>query len=236
MNWAKFRRQVVYKIATQGVRIIGVNQWYDLRRGDIVKRWMGIVAGSVGGLAILAGIYGFVNFLLPPVVPAPAPAVASPPLEKARQATPAASSSPTVKSQGPFGFEPIQYALLQTVIVNQAHALHISLIAPKSSYPGTTLEESYVSHSILNIQYNNMIVMESARPIVSIYKPISTVAIRLNNGIVGQWEWIPGGGGPPYRLLFQQNGTYVRIQLYSPQVNNSLTSTEHVAEQFGPLA
>lgn len=191
--------------------------------------------GGLGILGIAAAIFGFmgVSKLLPSPhpLPGPTPVVA---VVKAHRA-PTRHSTQSSAIPAPNAMEPINYNLFMSILVSAGHSLHMTVLVPQSSYTGTTLEEAYADDDILNLQYNNMIVMESPDPIASTYRPTGETAVTLGNGATAEWEFIPGGGGPTHRLEFEVSGTYIRLQLYHPQVNNSLSSTEEVANTFSSV-
>jgi hypothetical protein len=139
---------------------------------------------------------------------------------------------------GPYGFQPVSYTTFQGQLAQAGRSLKMTVLVPSDAYPGTQVEETYISSgSVLNIIYSNMVVMESPDPILPYYKPMSSESAVLANGIPATWDWIPGGGGGPnHRLLFEEDGTYVRLQLYNPPLTNTLTSAEHVADEFSSLA
>ncbi len=198
-------------------------------------RWPAPIA-LIGGSLGVAALFTALAMMLPPVVPASSIAnAASAPAPAHPHPAPAAATAPVVKPSGPYGFEPIQYGVFQSQLTREAHALHLTLVAPQSSYPNTSLLDSYIEGPLLMLHYNNMLVIESSQPIPSTYRPLSSTAVTLSNGITADWVWSPGGGGPQYRLQFQEQQTYVRLQLYSPQVPGTLSAAEHVAEQFATL-
>ncbi|PSR23354.1 MAG: hypothetical protein C7B45_03300 [Sulfobacillus acidophilus] len=190
---------------------------------------------SLGGLAAAVGVGIGVWHILPSTVPQfpaqPAPAVAV-----HRTVGPTVKTVATVS--GPYGFQPVSYTSFQGQLSQAERRLKMTVIVPSDAYPGTQVEETYISSgSVLNIIYSNMVVMESPDPILPYYKPMSSVAGELANGTPTTWDWIPGsGGGPNHRLLFEEDGTYVRLQLYDPPLTNTLASAEHVADEFGSLA
>lgn len=192
-------------------------------------------AAIVGGLIASSALFIGLALLLPPVVPAASQVTASPTPKTDRQASPAASSTAAPQPTKPYGFLPISYGLFQSRLDQEARSLRMNLVLPRASYANTVLEDTYTYNSVLYLHYNNMVVMESSRPIPSSYSPFSTVAVTLTNGIGAAWEWIPGIGGPQHRLMFQDDGTYVRLQLYAPTISGTLASAEHVAAAFVPM-
>ena len=76
--------------------------------------------------------------------------------------------------------------------VSMAKTLGIHLLLPKRAYPNTALDESYVNNGILNLEFNNMVAMESKRPIPSSYKPHTSGSVALGNGVSAQWLLVYG--------------------------------------------
>lgn len=184
------------------------------------------------GIGMLGLIFTGISSLLPSAAPQPAPAVAS--VQSTSPTQSAAVTKPQPEAMAG-GLTPINYTLFTSTLTQLAHQLHMVALLPKTGYAGTLLGDTYIDNGILNMEYNNMIIMESPSPIESTYQPSSVTPVGLANGVAAQWDFIPGGGGPSYRLLFEEEGTYIRLQLYSPQVNNSLSSTETIANTFQSL-
>lgn len=117
-----------------------------------------------------------------------------------------------------------------------AKTLGIHLLLPKRAYPNTALDESYVNNGILNLEFNNMVAMESKRPIPSSYKPHTSGSVALGNGVSAQWLLVYGVGGGAYRLLFEEDGTYVRLQLFSSYIPAQMSNMAQIAAQFAPVS
>ncbi|MCY0898904.1 MAG: hypothetical protein OWU33_08210 [Firmicutes bacterium] len=201
------------------------------------RRWPTTFAlfwGTVG----LATLLGLVVWLMPPIVPAPNTVSASPlppaphHLAKPSQTSPPPGSRALSSANA---FAAIDYQPFLSSLQSEAKSLGLTLVLPRSSYAGTSLEENYISGQVLTLVFNNMLVMESKTPLISYYRPLSTAAASLSSGATATWEWIPGEGGPPYRLNFLLDGTYVEMRLFSPPLIDTLSTAVRIANQFQPL-
>lgn len=195
-----------------------------------MKRNIGL---GLGAIAVVAGIFLLMFQLLPPIVPAHGVVVASRAPERRRRAT--TTLHQHTAKPGTAGFESVNYSFLGAHLDQESHKLHITVYVPIKAFPNTVLQESYVSGTTLTLQYNNMIIMESPDPIASYYRPDSTQSTLLESGVSAEWEWIPGEGGPAHRLLFEMGSTYIRLQLSSPQVQDTMANAIHVADEFHAL-
>ncbi|MCY0879715.1 MAG: hypothetical protein OWU84_12345 [Firmicutes bacterium] len=190
--------------------------------------------GTVG----LSLLLGLTVWLMPPIIPAPDTVSASPLPHASRHAAQARAVSPVGATTAPVSsstFLPVDYEPFLGSLRSEARALGITLVLPQSSYAGTALEENYVSGQVLVLVFNNMLVMESKEPMVSYYLPASTLSVSLAAGGTGTWEWIPGEGGPPYRLNFALDGTYVQIRLFSPPLADTVATAVRIANAFTPV-
>lgn len=144
------------------------------------------------------------------------------------------TTSPRPAPAGPFGFRPISYAPWASALTREAHASKITLLAPKDGPVGTSLAETYRGPgSIITIWYNDMVIMESPKPMTPYYQPVSSAAFT-DNGVSAVWDLVASEGGPPYRLLFAKDGTYVRLELL-PQLPDTVKEATEIASLFTPL-
>ncbi|OLZ11639.1 hypothetical protein [Sulfobacillus thermosulfidooxidans] len=193
-----------------------------------------------GGLVAIGLLYTGISFLLPPILPAPSSpsqtvsTIRHHHIDKTHRVSSKTTSSVTT---GPNGMTTLIYnpAIKQTAL-KLAKGLGIHLLLPSQAYPGTTLVESYVDDSVLNLEFNDMIAMESKNPIMSSYQPGASVNVTLANGVPAEWLLIYGVGGGAYRLLFEKDGTYVRLQLFHGYIPAGLQNAEEIADQFMPVS
>ncbi len=195
------------------------------------------IAPVLAGMGAL-GALGIIGLWASPrtTPPAPAPKTAS---RSDRTASGASSPAPVTPSPqptpaGPFGFRPISYAPWTRELTREARASKITLLAPKDGPVGSSVAEAYRGPgSIITIWYNDMIVMESPKPMTPYYQPVSSTALT-DNGVSGVWDLVAGEGGPPYRLLFYKDGTYVRLELL-PQLPDTVKEATEIASLFTRL-
>ncbi len=204
----------------------------------LVKQMVRIMLATMVGLLGAAVFYEVLSHLLPPVLPSAHAAthVISSPRVKPRgkdHKTQKAVSSPVVLSGGlaPVSYLPVQ----QKNILSLAKSLQFTPLLPKLAFPGTTLEESYVSGQELDLEFNNMLAVESKAPIGSHYRPAGSTATVLSNGVSANWLLVYGVGGPMHRLMFQEDGIYVRLELFNAYVPATMADTERIAAEFLPL-
>jgi hypothetical protein len=198
-----------------------------------------IILGAVG----VGILYSGVSLILPPVLPS---SVALGESTQAAKNHHVVSRKSQGRTEGRHVSKPkvsanslvsIHYsALVKSNALSLAKSLHMTLLLPTRAYPQVALNESYDNNSVLNLEFNDMIVMESKNPILPAYKPANSVQVQLPNGISAQWLSIYGVGGGGNRLQFQQNGTYVRIQLFEAYIPAGLTNAEQIAAQFAPVS
>ncbi len=205
-----------------------------------MKRWWKnalVVSGGVAGALVL---YGGVSLLLPPVIPQAAPdsagtisTVRAHKVSKTHRVTPQAPAP----AAGTGDLVSMQYS--GTVYQNalaRAKKLGFTLLLPTSAYSGTTLEESYVHGDDLDLEFSNMLAVESAAPVTSTFQPDQTTNVSLPDGVSAQWLLIYGVGGPANRLIFQQSGTYVRLQLFRAYVPATASAFETIGGEFGAFS
>ncbi|MCL4495283.1 MAG: hypothetical protein M1294_10780 [Firmicutes bacterium] len=196
----------------------------------------------IGSGALAAGIlYLGVSLLLPPVLPTSVAASESTAaarntrVAKKSRENPAQSTSQP--KPGPNGLVKIQYnPVAKNNALALARTLHMTLLLPTHAYPKVALNESYASHGMLNLEFNDMVVIESKNPITPSYKPASSLGVTLSNGIPAQWLLLYGVGAGGYRLQFQQDGTYVRLQLFGAYIPAGLKNAEQIAAQFSAVS
>lgn len=194
--------------------------------------WTGI--GILGALAI----YEVATIILPPVLPAvrTAQVIANPRIRPQRKNIKVSSSSSPTPQAGPDGLAEVSYTMQQRqAIATSANTLGFRALLPKWAYPGTTLLESYVEGQDLDLEFSNMMAVEAKTPIASDYPAGSSVNVTLSNGVPAQWLLVYGVGGPGYRLLFEEGGTYVRLEMFSAYVPSALANVKTIAAQFSPL-
>lgn len=193
------------------------------------KEWVGM--GVAGAGITLLGV-GLMQ-LMPAVVPSPTPtATVVPHVNGVRRASPpAAHQHVTAVVPNQEGLLPILYGST-AALAQQGQAAGVALFVPKDGVPGTNFEESYRSSSTVDILYNNMTLIEAHHPLTSVYRPLSSVGVSLANGTSATWEWIPGGGGPAYRLMFQVGSTYIRLQLSQYAASGPERTAAAVANSF----
>lgn len=217
------------------------NSWVPVRggwRSLIVSRLLRpILLSALGALALVVFLVGLFQILPPLSPPAPAPAPAARTERRPRQRSNAKGASAPSRevSDGPFGFDRIAYAGFSSTLLRQGRTLGVKIVVPRFGPPGTTMTESYIgSGSQLSLIYTDMLIVESPDPIVPFYQPSATTAAQISNGEPATWEWVPGEGGPAYRLLFREGSTYVRLQVFSP-LPDTLTEAEDIAATFHPV-
>lgn len=194
----------------------------------------------LAGIGAMTGFFVVWTLMFPPVAPpAPAPMASAPKKPSTashHRASATRTVSPQALSSGPFGFQSISYAGWNTQLTRQGHESGITVLLPKAGPVGTTVEESYHGPGpMVTIQYNNMIVMESSKPMTPYYQPVASTATSLRNGVPAVWDEVVSEGGPPFRLLFHEDGTYVRIQLFHAQIPDTLAEATDIASMFQPL-
>lgn len=203
-----------------------------------MKQIVRIMLSAVAGLVGIAVFYEVLSHLLPPVLPsahAASHVISSPrvkPRAKNRKVQKVVSS-PVVL---PGGLAPVSYLPVQEQnILSLAKSLQLSPLLPKLAFPGTALEESYASGQELDLEFNNMLAVESKTPIDSYYRPAASTALVLSNGVPADWLLVYGIGGPMHRLMFQEDGIYVRLELFNAYVPATMAATEKIAAEFLPL-
>ncbi|AUW95148.1 hypothetical protein [Sulfobacillus sp. hq2] len=208
-----------------------------------MRAWVKGIGAVVGGLAAVVVFYRGVSLLLPPVIPVTHPvqsqAIATVRAHHARHVhrQSVLPSSPGSAPVGPNGLAKMAYSgSVWTNALARARSLHLHLLLPTHAYPDTALEESYVDGPDLDLEFNNMLAIESNTPIDPAYQPASVANVMLADGVAAQWMLIYGVGGPAYRLDFQQDGTYVRLQLFRIYIPASAGSNELIASQFAPMS
>ncbi|WP_053960056.1 hypothetical protein [Sulfobacillus thermosulfidooxidans] len=193
-----------------------------------------------GGLLAIGLLYTGISFILPPILPAPSSpsqtvsTIRHHHIDKSHRVL--SKTVPRVRT-GPNGLTTLSYnPTVKQTALTLAKDLDIHLLLPSQAYPGTTLVESYIDHSVLNLEFNDMVAMESKNPMVSSYQPGASVNVTLANGVPAQWLLIYGVGGGAYRLLFEEDGTYVRLQLFHGYIPAGLQNAEQIADQFAPVS
>lgn len=211
--------------------------------GDILRGWVKGALTIGGGLAGAVLLYGGVSLILPPVVPKAAAGqadtvstVRSRGSHRLRREN-SPKSVPAIAPVGADGLVKMAYAgsVWQNALA-RAKTLGIHMLLPTSAYPHTVLEESYIEGSVLDLEFSDMLAVESNTPISPTYKPASSVNVSLADGVPAQWLLIYGLGGPAYRLDFQQDGTYVRLQLFHSYIPASAAANEAIASEFSPVS
>ncbi|NMP20902.1 hypothetical protein [Sulfobacillus harzensis] len=196
-------------------------------------RWQAIRQGAVivAGIGALAAVMVGLEQLMPPVVPtahAAATGHPAPALKPVRTSVPPAVPKPNAE-----GLVPISYGPSLSAIAHIAQQLHLKIWLPRQGVSPVTFQESYRDGTQVDLLYSNMIIMESSQTIPSTYRPLVTTPTSLANGTSGQWEWIPGVGGPSHRLMFQLQQTRVRLEM---EDGAPLHSAVAVANSFVPLS
>lgn len=182
--------------------------------------------------------YEVVSHLLPPVLPSAASAahVISSPRVKSRAKNHKVQKAVSPPTVFPGGLAPVSYLPVQEQnILALAKPRQLNPLLPKLSFPGTALEESYASGPELDLEFNNMVAVESKSPIGSYYRPAASTALTLPDGMPADWLLVYGVGGPMYRLMFQEDGIYVRLELFGAYVPSTMADAAKIAAQFVPL-
>ncbi len=191
------------------------------------------VLAGVGAMGALGAIGLWLSPRSTPPAPAAGPVSSSPRTNSSSSRTKPAVA-PKVAAAGPFGFRPISYTGWNSQLAHEAHASKIILLAPKEGPVGTTVDETYRGPgSVITIWYNDMIVLESPHSMTPYYQPISSTPFTAN-GLAAVWDEVASEGGPLYRLLFHEDGTYVRLQLLSP-LPDTVSEATDIASLFKPL-
>ncbi|MCY0881831.1 MAG: hypothetical protein OWS74_07530 [Firmicutes bacterium] len=188
------------------------------------------ISGSLTLIAVL-GFY----LALPPVVP-PAhshPFQAALASESKTAAHKKIHKTPSTSTTSPSGTVVYTPAQLEH-IASMAQKMELSVYLPHSGI-ASTLQLAYSQNGLLNLQYNNMLIIESNNPVPLPYAPTSTRTVQLSGGIQAQWLFTPPVGGPQYRLDFQKGSTYFRIQLFPLYTSGNCAHTEKVANALTPL-
>ncbi len=209
--------------------------------GGLMMKTVKTLTLVVVGIVAVGLFYLGVSVILPPVLPTSAAsgessaAISSHVGKKPQQRT--AVRHATQKKVSPNTLVKMQYnPLARSHALALAKTLHMTLLLPTHAYRHVALNESYTSGSVLNLEFNDMIAIESKHPILPSYKPAHSVQVQLPNGISAQWLTIYGVGGGGHRLQFQQDGTYVRLQLFGAYIPAGLANAERIAAQFSPVS